>query len=390
MRRRTLPLVALALYCLGAAAPNRQWVLASDIHLDPVAAGSVPASYGKDANQALLTSAIDEMRRAAPNPEVVVLNGDFLAHHFHGDAVGTMRAIARQFDRAFPHARFLISLGNNDDPCGDYRVTENSPYLRDIAPIWAPLVDRDGASPDFAHTFSQGGYYIAKLPEDDEEAVVLNSVYWSANYRDACGPARQTPDKDEFAWLSATLSDAPPQQKNIVFMHVPLGVDAFSTAFVHGATQIRFFNDADGEALRLLLRGAGNHVTEVIAGHTHRAEARTLGTIPMIILGAISPIYRTDPTFVVETVGPTGKAIAYRTYDYIEASHRWASRPALHPYAGDKYAVCAQTNVVAERYAKCAGIVGISAWGWRIATVVVALAVVVGLILAGVWYARRR
>ena len=378
----------LVVGCVAAAPrPQATWLLVSDIHLDPSARGSVPAKPGKDTNPALLASSLAEMKRVAPDPQVVVLGGDFLAHHFKGNAIATMQSIATQFGRAFPHARFLVTLGNNDDPCGDYHMSEDSAYLRKLAAVWAPLVNRNNASPGFATAFAHGGYYVAALPVNGERAIVLDNVYWSFRYKNSCGAKTQTPGADEFAWLERTLSATPKRVRNLVLMHIPIGEDAFSTAFVHGAAVVPLLDASDDAHLQALLGDPTHRVSEVIASHLHRQEVRAIGRIPVMILGSISPVYRGDPTFVLETVSASGAALRYTTYDYSETANRWSRRPGFHPYVGDRYARCAQTHLDAASFAACAGVRSKQRWMLIIAAVLLIL-VVGGA--GGLWYARRR
>src|SRR5215469_9268384 len=130
--RVIIPAVAaIALLCgrAHASATAQTWLVVSDVHLDPFDRRPRPSLFGSDTNLALFRSALDEMKRRVPNPDLVVMPGDFLAHDFAGRtrgaggdtasaAIATMRFVAGAFGHAFPHARFAVTLGNNDAPCG--------------------------------------------------------------------------------------------------------------------------------------------------------------------------------------------------------------------------------------------------------------------------------
>src|SRR5579863_5329591 len=114
-----------------ASSGTQTWLVVSDIHLDPFARAARPSLFGSDTNLALFRSAIGEMKRRVPNPDLVVIPGDFLAHDFAGrvrggggttagGAVAAMRFVAGALGHVFPRARFAVTLGNNDAPCGDY------------------------------------------------------------------------------------------------------------------------------------------------------------------------------------------------------------------------------------------------------------------------------
>ena len=158
-----------------------------------------PSPPGSDGNLALFQSTLAEMKRSVPSPAVVLIPGDFLAHNFprlvglhdagsapSGIGLEVMRIIERGFAQTYPNAQFAIVLGNNDDPCGDYRSPIDGSYLKELAKIWAPLVDRGGAAPAFAASFARGGYYVASLPVHGMRLVALNSVYFSREYLGDC------------------------------------------------------------------------------------------------------------------------------------------------------------------------------------------------------------
>ncbi len=155
------------MHLLFAALLLGHWLVASDLHVEPGAGGPEPADYGTDTNWTLFDSTVDAMRRADPHPQVIVLSGDFLAHHFPDNvplALRTMARIAKTFDAAFPQAQFVIVPGNNDDPCGDYRATPGTRYFASLARIWEPLVNRNGAAPQFQRDFAEYGWYTARVP----------------------------------------------------------------------------------------------------------------------------------------------------------------------------------------------------------------------------------
>ncbi|HTA37866.1 MAG TPA: metallophosphoesterase, partial [Candidatus Acidoferrales bacterium] len=151
---RMFALIALAVALLApvCARAGQTWLIVSDIHMNPYDASQRPSPPGSDSNVALLRSMLAEMKRTVPAPAVVLIPGDFLAHFFpklvglhdagsapSGAALQVMRTIERGFEQAYPKAQFAIVLGNNDDPCGDYRSPIDGSYLKELVNIWAPL-----------------------------------------------------------------------------------------------------------------------------------------------------------------------------------------------------------------------------------------------------------
>ncbi|MHB8432856.1 MAG: metallophosphoesterase [Candidatus Tyrphobacter sp.] len=332
---RCLFVVLLALFLVPAQArADQAWLVVSDIHLDPYAGGSAPSAYGSDTNWALWRSALTAMQRADPDPEVVIVAGDLLAHHFselaraHHASAGaaaeeTMRRVAAGLAAAFPRAQFAIALGNNDDPCGDYRTAPNTPYLKALARIWAPLVDRNGAAPGFARAFAAGGRYTAQLPVRSLRAVVLDDVYWSVLYR-ACGGTAGDPGAAALAWLGRTLAEMPKGTHAVVIAHIPAGVDAASTLFTHRLLVVPFLQGTDERAYVRDLAYYGKRIAFGIAGHVHRSDFRTLGA-PTVIAPSISPIYDNDPAFLRLRVALDGTLHDYTLYAYDPQRAAWGS-----------------------------------------------------------------
>src|SRR5665213_2379855 len=222
--------VVLALLLGRAGADAAPWLFVTDIHLEAHPDGHRPSPLGSDTNAVLFARALGEMHAAVPNPAVVVVGGDLLAHDMtRAHATKTAIAIAHDFNRVFPRAQFILTLGNNDSNCGDYGVTPNSPFLRDVARAWAPLVNRHNAAPHFLQTFPRDGFYTATLPVAGLRAVVIDDVFWSPRYRAGCGRAGDVA-ADALRQLGRALQDD--RGAVWVLYHIPPGVDAFSTAQV--------------------------------------------------------------------------------------------------------------------------------------------------------------
>jgi sphingomyelin phosphodiesterase acid-like 3 len=312
-------LVTLVLFALGssgtaarAAVPRTPWLVISDVHYDPRARGSVPAPLSKDTNGALLDSLLRELKRAYPDPEVVFIAGDFLAHNFHKRAAtSTMAYLAERFDRTYPHAQFVIALGNNDSDCGDYEAPLGGAFLHAVALAWAPLVDRHGAAPNFVKTFSRDGGYTAALPRPGLRAVVLNDVYATLRYRDLCGP-NENAAAVSLDQLSKTLANEPKPDRVWLVTHVPPGIDAFSTAHLaHRLFVVPFLRAGARERIVTTINDPRNRVALVIAGHTHKfayrlSDAGAAYDVPILLGPSVSPIFLNSPSFIALDVGPDG------------------------------------------------------------------------------------
>jgi hypothetical protein len=330
---RILSAFVLALTLLGAAPKDAVWLAVSDIHLNPFDRAAQPSAYGRDGNAALLASLVRAMRAAAPHPDLVVLPGDFLAHHFgllshergasSADATGlrTMAGIARVLGRSFPASRFAVALGNNDVPCGDYRTNFGTAYARSLAAIWAPLIRR-GASAQAPQQLARVGYY-ALQPFDGIQVTVLDTVVFSQMNRGACpGSASASPQR-QLDWLEASLPAAPAGVRNVLVMHVPPGYDAYSTQIARGFLAWPFLRSPWNAQLTQTISDPRNRVAFAIAGHTHRFDLRVAGEVPIAVIGAVSPVYQNNPSFYVLHVGPGATLHDIDLYAFDETTHTW-------------------------------------------------------------------
>jgi hypothetical protein len=327
-------LVSRGIAWAGSSNASQTWLVASDIHLDPYARGADPSLVGSDTNGKLLSATIAHMKAAAPNPAVVLLPGDFLAHEFaalahkHGAAspqregIATMRTIASAFDRAFPHAQFAIALGNNDAPCGDYRSAFGSPFLAAVARIWEPLVNRNGAAPDFARSFARDGAYTASLPSPALRLAVIDDVPLSNIYFGNCG-GTDVPAQNQLDDLSAALAAAPAGARTVVMMHLPPGYDPLMTQSSRGFYPFNFLKSRDNDALLAALSAPQNRVAFAVAGHAHRFDVRLAGSVPVIVFGAISPVERNNPVFYALHVARDGSIRDIEMYAYDEWAQEW-------------------------------------------------------------------
>ncbi len=307
-------LVVASVWVAILLAPGRllagsPWLVVSDLHFDPLASPSVPMTAGHDTNGVLLDASLAEMRAVDPNPPVVIIAGDLLAHSFdRSQAAATFAYLAKRFGAAFPHAQFVLTLGNNDSACGDYELQPADAFLRSVAHAWSPLVARPGVTTDFTAGFARDGSYTTTLPTSPStRAIVLADVYWSPRYRDACGPRASDPAASLVNELRDDLA-AGHGKPAWVILHIPPGIDAFSTTkLAHQLITISFLQDDRQRAALALLEDTSYHVGTVIAGHSHKFAFRLAGSIPLLLVPSISPVYDNNPSFVTLDVAPDGR-----------------------------------------------------------------------------------
>lgn len=343
----------------GRAAP---WLVVTDVHFTPFLGagkrlvarlgkapvdrwpqllrrtGRAPSKYGEDTNAALFDSSLRAMRLADPSPPVVLVAGDLLAHEFretyekvapHPTGRGyrevvdkTIEYLAARFGATFPRSQFVLTLGNNDSYCGDYRATPDIPFLLRTARAWTPLVDRGGRAPGFVRNFRKLGSYVARLPRPGLHVVSVDDVFWTADYENACGSPAEHPGAAQARWLGGAVRGLPSGGRALVITHVPPGIDSFATLEGSGPP-VPLLTDQGQAALLGALREA--RVPALLFGHLHMSTYRIGSGTPMLGVPSISPIFGNDPAFLTARVTRKG-VIADYTAHALDLGHphpRW-------------------------------------------------------------------
>jgi len=325
-------------------------LLISDIHFDPFYDGSLfgrlnelPAERwgevlegtkppginprGTDTNYPLLKSSLDEARNRLPNPDFILYPGDLMAHEwqtkydrlapkshvedpaaYRAFTTKAIRFLAAEFRKRYPETAILPTLGNDDSYCGDYSVEPNGPFLSMFAEVWEPLLGANLDRPACRETFSRGGYYSIPLPGVvKHRLVVLNSIFFSVNFDNACDPVPGTPAIDQLRWFEETVDRAKSAGETVwLLMHIPPGINSFNTveSMKQGGPVVSFWQPELSERFLQLIRRHSNTIRAVFAGHTHMDEFLLIpnGTgQPLFckIAPAISPIFGNNPGFQV-------------------------------------------------------------------------------------------
>jgi sphingomyelin phosphodiesterase acid-like 3 len=385
----------------SAAGVPQTWLVMSDIHFDPFTQERLvdrlaatpssrwrdvfasveklgPSNPGSDTNFTLLESALDGARNAAPEPRVVILAGDFLAHEFrakfdraarvHTDEAyrdfvdKTIAFLAWEIQTAFPRAQLLPVIGNNDGYCGDYASTPRDAFLAHMGADWAASAGAASGSA-FVAQFSTGGYYSVPLPAGHALAIVLNDVFWSAKYQNICGDPHDNPGATEVTWLQQTQHALLASTPVWIIAHEPPGIDVASSLHVTSSSVLPVplaipFLAPNFNAAMVGALDTGNTVM-AIAGHTHMNSLRVVGPdpsrprVPMLVVPSISPVFGNAPAFTLLSVDPDtaivndsqvfvlsevhGAWVWHREYDFdsiygpgsLDAAHLWNAQLAI-------------------------------------------------------------
>jgi hypothetical protein len=183
--------------------------------------------------------------------------------------------------------------------------------------VWEPLLG--GRAGTFAKTFPIGGFYSAPHPSVPKlRLVVLNTVFFSRKYKNACGNGGD-PGSFELGWLEGVLNAAARDGERVwLIYHIPPGIDVYATlgGGVCPSTPVPLWAADDlAEFFQVISDNAG--VVEAnFTAHTHVDELR-LSPAAGWIHGnpAVSPIYGNNPAFqVFDYERSSGALLGYRTY----------------------------------------------------------------------------
>lgn len=286
------------------------------------------SDYGKDTNYPLLKSLFNDLASFA-DTDFVIFSGDFLGHNqrkqyqagsndktddgFSAFITKTVQFLADQFKAAFPGKVIFPCMGNDDNICGDYEITPFGEFLSMFTETWQPFMDfldKDGGS-SFADTFPMGGYYTASIPgRPNHRLVVLNNIFMSQKYRNACGSKPGDPAMAQLSWLEWVLYQSRTRNEKIwLVFHEPMGINMYPA--LHGknpncADNVNtFMKSRYGDILRSLLGHASDLIQGAFCGHTHMDEFRILhdaGTTPLMamhVTPSVSPMFGNNPGYQV-------------------------------------------------------------------------------------------
>ncbi|MEP3048912.1 MAG: metallophosphoesterase [Roseibium sp.] len=277
--------------------------------------------YGNDAGFPLMRSAIHAAAALNYQYDYVYYTGDYLSHGFGKNyqkyagaspqgidsfAVKTTQFVSSLIKEAVGDIPVFGVLGNTDAACGDYQIAPSGNYVGGLADQWAELSQQ----PDRFPQFDTGGFYKVGHPTmADHDVIVLNNIFWTPRYSDSCNSEGGEPGDAMMSWLDWQLYETRQAGKKVqILMHVPPGVNAYSTARNTGvcAAKISLFwkEDYTSEFINLMRKYAGT-VNYTFSGHTHMdsfAIIEAADGTPLVasqITPAVSPIFGNNPAFAV-------------------------------------------------------------------------------------------
>ena len=372
-----------ALVLLGGSAqsatsvPGHKFLIASDIHFNPFAdptlvidLAAAPATqwetilngskvtaysqYSQDTNWWLLKSSLNAMHQTLPNPALVMITGDLLAHdfpetykntthdndreHYRAFVLKTVQFLSLEFRERLNDSKILITPGNNDTDCGNYDIQAGGPFLADTADLARNLAH--ARNPFINDWKALGSYTVHYSIITGIRIISLNTVFFSQKYHAAsftngCSEVDSTAAARTLAWLKSNLAQArEAHQKVWLMLHIPPGIDGYSTMMRYrsmtqgtGGTSETICKKAivplwdpiwtskfDG-----LLEKYQSTIMASFSGHTHADDFRLIhstGTRRAFVLidPPVSPVYGQNPAFRVVTFRANGGVADQSTY----------------------------------------------------------------------------
>jgi sphingomyelin phosphodiesterase acid-like 3 len=369
-----------AVFAQLLTAPHTQWEAIFETTTD-----TVFSTYNFDSNYALLKASLEKMQLESPNPDYIMISGDFLAHNFEdsfqlwsGIAYETQQVdsfaqldafisktihfMAGMWDKYYPNTPIYAALGNNDAFCGDYLVQPGGEFLKSFAAAFGPLTHHNGGVNTFDETFEDGGYFAQQAAHDANlRVVVLNTILFSDNFNSPwsgeavyCtpgyfGPTNNEPGGKMLTWLDGQLTEAAAAgQKVWLMQHIPAGINVANAVPRHpidsipclnGSPQMFLKDTFNTQYLKMIQKHAGV-ITLNIAGHYHRDdfrvyfdETKTNAISWLHVLPAISPIYDNNPGFQVATYNKTTSMLDDYTCYFVDVQQAVSSETAwAHEY----------------------------------------------------------
>jgi sphingomyelin phosphodiesterase acid-like 3 len=355
--------------------PSQKILIASDLHFNPFAdpdlvkdlAAAPPSRWerilnrsgqtayspwGQDTNWWLLQSTLNAMRATEPNPAVVMITGDLLAHgfpaayakavhdsnrqHYRAFVFKTVAFLALELGKRFGQSQILLTPGNNDNECGDYDIEADGPFLKDTAKLARKLArvggrfDRDWKA--------LGSYTVQPRAIRGVRIVSVNSVFFSnkyqaASFAEGCSPVDSAAATQTFTWLESNLAQAGRANEKVwLMLHIPPGIDGYATMMQYrrmsaaASTEdlcrkaiVPIWKPVWTTLFERVTADFQTTITATFAGHTHTDDFRLLpnhgtGGGFVLIDPPVSPIYGQNPAFRVVSFESDARLADQSTY----------------------------------------------------------------------------
>eukprot|EP01134_Creolimax_fragrantissima_P002143 CFRG2143T1 len=347
---------------------NALWL--SDFHIDQYygtssSSGSACNSsnapaygiVGCDSPMLLAVNALKSASEIIPDPEFVLVTGDYLRHRndetplansdfdaYQESIFSTIKLVSDLIDTFFPNAKkvhitdsvhsakmyendLMVMLGNNDFDHDYYlNVTNDSPrnpYLSDLSDYLRTQMTNEQHD-----SFAYGGYYSGEVMSG-LHIISLNTVIYSHSH------SPQTNEADpfsQFVWLKNTLEDIR-NAGHVAYLtgHISPSYDSYGPSLLWETQYLKSYFE--------IVKDYDDVIQAHLYGHIHSSETRAFnstdyGDAPFLLGCAISPIYGNSPCFSTIQIDMDTKALSdwgiYATLDIDSIEHTIDNRSELN------------------------------------------------------------
>ncbi|CAH0475619.1 unnamed protein product [Peronospora belbahrii] len=300
----------------------------SDVHLNisvslnDSESAAIPIAYGNDAPISLLISALAYAKNVLPDPDLFLYTGD---HVVHGELsekylfeavetnIKTMDKYYSTLDSRHEMLDITAIIGNSDST-PDYTMkvtnpqTEANPTIALISGAWNNTMSRSDLD-----WFNNRGY-LAYAFNDNLTVITLNTLPYSPSH---LPDTSKLPDPfDQFAWLNATLCELKSAGKYAYIVgHIPPIIDSYNGSPMWNESYMKTYKQIVGQYSDVVKAQFFGHVHSiefrlplsrslsakvkregVIADHDYEDSSEL---VPLFMVAAISPIYLSNPAFMV-------------------------------------------------------------------------------------------
>ncbi|MBK9331464.1 MAG: metallophosphoesterase [Ignavibacteria bacterium] len=303
------------------------------------------SNYGRDSNFPLLKSLMVEMKDRIPEPDFIIITGDFMGHDFNENyekfsgsknqdslyvfIEKTIRFLTSYITKFYPNTQIFPMVGNDDSFCGDYMIDPQGEFLNMLSEVWEPVVNKTGSNASFRTDFSKGGYCLVNFPSNisDESKIkmlILNTVFFSSDYKNICGDTLTDPGLEQLEWLENVFRKCKADgNKLMLSYHIPPGIDIYGTIHGKGDCSEKIMptwkEKYSIEFIRLI-KNYSDIILSQFAGHFHRDDFRIFyeGNNPVSfihITPSVSPVYDNNPAYQIFSYDNTDFSLHnYETY----------------------------------------------------------------------------
>lgn len=327
-----------------------------------------------ETNYSLLASTLAHVYQNTQKQPVsfILVAGDFLAHnyrlnyeHYSTDKSDkeynafvkkTMTFLMLEFKSRLRNQDVYVAIGNNDTYQDHYVVNFSDSFFKDMGDIWSNVITDENIKALVADEMSGAGYYAFELPQQPHlRLIVLNSVLFSTL---AQGNNVDAVARNQLAWLHHQLEFAKEfNQKALIVMHIPDGVDAYATAGSQPFAIRTFWQPEYSVSFESELIRYSDTIVGVLASHIHSDWIRVLHgdqgqLIAMSGVPSVSPISGNNPAYKIYSISTDHLTLSnFVTYSFpLNASSEedWIKEYDFNEVYQPKCKYCALIDVMSQ------------------------------------------